>query len=293
MDEITKIVFEANKERRTLNLDDIKNICYHFVRRNGYKPLSNIEIADRCRIVEAGKVYIDNKQLGFYKREDNSVFYFYDTICDFSLDKANEFNSEYSPEETTIDVLNYYFLTLIFHELVHVRQDYLAKSNYNGFEKKLFSIFNTFGNGDEIYDNNKYDIITEVNARNLSYILAFNVYSKLPKNFVTKYDKMVYQLSILKLLLYSNYDINLKNDEVYSPAERIGDALTDQMLSSFNMTINDYAKLIYSMDKLTLYNKLMCGLPISLNEYAYTNLLISELGSGLDVDAIKKIQKRI
>jgi hypothetical protein len=294
MDEITKIIIEANKERRIINLDDIRNICYYIGKKNGFKPFNDIKISDKCSIVdEEGTRYTDENMLGFYNKSENALYYFYDTILDFSLEKANKFKNEYSQEGTPVDVLNYYFLTLILHELVHVKQDYLVKSVYNGFEKKILSIFNEFSSGDEIYDNNQFDIITEVNARNESVVNAFNIYSNLPKNFFTEYDKGVYQLSMLKQLFYSNYDVSEKDEEVYGPAERMGDVLTDQMLAPFNMDISDYARLIYGTNRLTLYNKLMYGLPISLNEYAYGNLLISELSSGLNINAIKKLQKRI
>ena len=146
---------------------------------------------------------------------------------------------------------------------------------------------------DEQYRNNYSNMLNEVNSENVGIVSANYIFSRLPKNFLTNHDRKCYQLQTLKSILYANYEVVPKYETIVSPAERIVEAFDDETLAKMNLTIEKYSELISNTDNLTLYKKLMLGLPISYSEYGYANLLIDELTNGIDINAIKKLQKRL
>ncbi len=280
MDFVTNTIFECNKERRLITRDEIKSICNYICNLQGYK-INGIEIYD---------VYNKYpKDTGLYSRKDKKLYFFYDGIINNITDSANAFRELYNTEGSIFDNFNFFFLICILHELAHVRQDYITELPRNTLEKKIFSIFLRFTDDDPFY-RDIHDIdLKEVNAFNVSYINAYNIYKKLPGNFFTKEDLKGYQLATIKWLLQGNYDIVTVGETINSPAEKVADTI----IKNTKITTEEYAKLIYSNDDITLYKKLALGLPISYLEYAYVNLLIDELESGIEIDTIKRLQKKI
>ena len=280
MDFITNIIYECNKERRLLTNDEVLRISNYICKLRGYN-LNNIEIY---------KKYTKSpKDTGDYSRIDKKVYYFYDGIIDNITDSANYFRELYNPEGSIFDNLNFFYLINIFHELMHVRQDHIIGLPGNSIEKRIFSLFFKFTDDDSFY-REIHDIdLKEVNANNLSYINAYKVFSKLPSNFLTKQDKKCYQLATLKWLLQGNYDIVTVGEEINSPAEKVANTV----INNTNISTEEYAKLIYSNSDLTLYKKMILGLPIKYSEYAYANLLIDEISNDIEIDGIKRLQKKI
>ena len=282
MDEILKVILNCNKERRLLNGDDIRNICNVVIKRNKYDFIKDIKVAKK-------HPFKDDCAGTFCEDE---LFFFYDGIVKFITENCDTFTDSYQVDSATVDICNYYFLSIIFHELAHARQHFLINRNYDSLEKRIFSFFFEMGKNRDFYEANYHDDLTEVNANNVSFVTANYFYSKLPFNFMTSHDKIVFQLQTMKLLLYANYEIDPTKEVTMSPAERIVSSFDEDILKKANMSIEKYAKMIYN-NNLTLYKKLMLGLPISYLEYSYANLLIDELNVDEDVHALKKIQKRI
>ena len=158
----------------------------------------------------------------------------------------------------------------------------------------MFTFFIKISRGDkDFYHSAAYDHNPiEVNAENVGYVTTQYLYSKLPINFVSNEDNRIYQKITLGRLLHCNYEFNPKTIEVYSPTERVADYFTDELLQKGNMDMDKYAKIVCDND-VSLYKKLMLGLPITYPEYTYADLLIKSLDMNVDGNMIKKLHKRI
>ena len=291
MDYITKLVLDCNRDRQLLGMLDIKNIANYIIEKRNY-PVKKVLIARKWEPKE--KINGGNFVCpALYNKEDKNLYFFRDGLIDFVCKHGNEFKSEYNPEGTIFDAFNFWILICIFHELNHARQEKILNSSNSSLEKKLIGPFTNLCFGDEQYRNNYSNMLNEVNSENVGIVSANYIFSRLPKNFLTNHDRKCYQLQTLKSILYANYEVVPKYETIVSPAERIVEAFDDETLAKMNLTIEKYSELISNTDNLTLYKKLMLGLPISYSEYGYANLLIDELTNGIDINAIKKLQKRL
>lgn len=282
MDEILKIIMRCNQNRELLSIDDVKKICYIVLKRNGYDFVKDVIMARKDPNDEnCGGV--------FYK--DKIVFY-YDGIINIITKYSDKFTELYHFDGSIIDILNYFYLIIIFHELAHARQHYLATGRHSSLEKNIFSLFFSLSKDDGFYDENYDNLLTEVNAKNVSFMTAIYFYSKLPRTFFTSDDYKSYQTSMLKTMLYKNYTIVSKQEKVISPAEKVMVNLDEELLSKRNLDLDKYCRMIYRND-LTLYKKIMLGLPISYMEFAYANLLIDSIEAEDEMNVLKRLQKRI
>ena len=281
MDEILKIIFKCNKERKLLNPDDVKKICWIILKRNNYSFVNKIDFLSHDPNGEncAGLYY------------DDHLFFFYKGIIKMIEEHGDQLNDLYSLDGARVDIYNYYYLTIIFHELAHVRQHYIANSSHSSLEKQIFKLSFDLSSNREFYEENYCDILTEVNAENVAKITTIYLYSRLPKNFVTKYDLDAYQLDTLGSILHHNYENVAKKDIIISPSERLVDSFTESILEQVHINYDKYIKLINN-NNLTLYKKMMLGLPISYQEFAYAESLYSRLKSDDSFNVIKKLQKK-
>lgn len=282
MDEVIKIVLERNSERKLLTVDDVKKICFTILKKNGYNFVKNVIVFD--------KNPNDEDCAGVYHEEN--IFFFYDVVINMLESSVERFNQTYQVDESSVDVYNYFYLGIIFHELAHVRQYSIMNSKRSSLEKKLFTIFINLSHNRDFYDENYSDILTEVNANNVSLVTTNYIYSKLPKNFFTQNDRTIYQSLFLRMILYDNYEIAPKKDEIISPAERVVSKFDEEILFYLDTDLEHCLKLIYD-NNLTIYKKLMLGLPISYQEYAYCNLLDGRIEVEKEINAVKKLRKRI
>ncbi len=280
MDEIIKIIYNANKERRLFTFDEVIKICSLVIDKKQYDFVSTIRVYAKTPSQDIAQ--LDNGELIFYYKE---VLKYLEESCD-------KFTDMYHIEGTSIDVLNFYYLVTIMHELAHLRQIKYRLSEFNSLEKDIFTLFNNLSMDYEFY-RRTYDYnLNEVNAENVAYITSQYLFSKLPPNFVTPNDKRVYQQVVLARMLYANYEVDYKEASIYSPSERITDYFTDEIFKKNNFTLNQYADIV-TRDNLTVYKKLLFGLPISLSEYSYVDLINGALANGENVNAVKRLQKRI
>lgn len=310
MNELTKIAMICNAERRIITKDEIRKICDYVINRQGYKSSTIIVLDNIMDLLE--KLDFDNytnnptyKSLikdiedgrfnnthGLYSPDENIIFYFYNNIKKHSEEGTELVQKEYSIDGSYYDIMNFFNFTCIIHELAHLRQNTILNNSRSSIEKKLFKLFINFNRSSNIYQNNYNVLPTEVNAENVAYINTYNIFSKLPDNFFSLSDRISYGLITLKRLLYANYQLYGKEDLVYGPTEIIANSLNNEILKPFNLDIDKYINLIND-NNLTLYKKLMLGLPIDVSEYAYANLLVDELSSGLDINITNKLCKRL
>ena len=283
MDEIIKIVFNRNKERKLLTATDVKKICHIILKKKGYNFVKHIKVFSHNPV--------DSTCAGVY--HDENIFFFYNEILDMIQSNFEKFSSVYKIDGANADIYNYFYLNIVFHELAHVRQYARIDNNHDSLETRIFSMFLKLSSNRDFYEQNYSDILTEINANNVSLVTTNYIYSKLPRNFITKNDWQVYQSVLLNTLLYNNYAIINKKDEIISPAERIINCFNEDILSSLNTTLDKCLKTINSINNITLYKKLMLGLPISYLEYSYANLLNDRLNSDDKINVVKKLQKKI
>lgn len=285
MDEILKIIIKCNKARKMFSVDDVKKICHIVLKNNKYDFIKKIGFAKKHPEKEnCGGVFLGD-----------SIYFFYEGIINSLTLYADKFTEAYGEafDGATVDIFNYYYLTIIFHELAHARQHYLViNSKHSSPEKKLFTYSFNLESDRDYYEENYDNLITEVNANNVAHMTATYFYNKLPLNFISRTDKNVFRSEMMNVLLYGHYVIDPYQEVVESPAERIAYTLEDSRINSANIDIEEYAKLVLS-NKFTLYKKLMLGLPISYLEYAYAKLLIDILPKSEDINVVKKLQKRI
>ena len=283
MNDIIKIIFKCNQGRRILNADDVKNICLIILKKNKYNFVKEVRVFKNNPI--------DSKCAGVY--QNGNIFFFYDEIIDLIHQSYEDFSSCYTIDGSAIDIYNYFYLGIIFHELAHVRQNAIINGKRSCLEKKLFSIFLNLSQNKDFYNKNYHDILTEVNANNVALITTNYLYSKLPKNFITINDYKCYQSSLIKLVLHDNYEILSKKDDIISPAERVIDKFDEEILFYLDMSLDDILKLIYCNDNLTMYKKIMLGLPLTYLEYSYVHLLYDRLNVEDDINVVKKLQKKL
>ena len=283
MNEILKIILKCNRERKLLSGDDVKEICNIILKRNKYYFVNKIDILSHNPN--------DENCAGLY--HDDHLFFFFDGIVNMLQGYCDDTTDLYTFDGAKVDIYNFYYLTIIFHELAHVRQQYIMDTARSSIEKKIFTLFLNLSLNREFYQENYCNILTEINAENVALVTANYFYSQLPKNFVTKNDRKAYQLSTLGTLLHSNYEIVSKKEMVISPSEHLIDSLNDDILASQNMNCDQYLNLIYKQNNLTIYKKMMLGLPLEYQEYAYAELLYNRLKSDDEINVIKKLQKRL
>ena len=118
MDEILKIIVKCNKERKLLDTDDIKKICHIVIKRNKYDFVKDVMVAKAHPTDESchGSFYGDK------------IVFFSDGLIKALTEYVDKFTEAYQIDGSTVDILNYYTLATIFHELAHARQHYLINS---------------------------------------------------------------------------------------------------------------------------------------------------------------------
>ncbi len=283
MEKIIEIILNCNSKRKLLSFDDVREICQIILDKSNCSFVNKIDLfQDNPVEKNCAAVYYDDH-----------IFFFFEPILEKLDNCCTELLECKKMHGSRVDVYNYFYLGIIFHELAHVRQYYITQKKHNSLEKKIFKIYLNLSENRDFYHDNYFNILTEVNANNVASVMANYIYSKLPRNFLTQNDRNIYQSNMLRNLLYDNYEIDINKEVVISPSERITENLSNEILSNSKIDLNKYLMLIYSQNNLTIYKKLMLGLPISYLEYAYVNLLSDELYGSDKINVTKKLQKII
>ena len=247
MEKVLKIIEKKMSINERLDKDDILSIIDEYVRANKLESFIK-------------KVYFVNENdfdyTAFYNQEKLYLVFVMNKIYENAITNYNyvsnsiniNFNSFY----------NYYLLVSLFHELKHVMQ---YKKMFLGFKDNFLTIYNEDEILKNIYDDKKlyftyHDLFPrerEANIFSISETLKY--FCMLKRGLVSKEELKYYQLHYVNTLL-SGYDRNLFN--IKSPFEKL------VKLGNVNklMQIDDINEVY-----LTLYNRVLLGLPISKKEY--------------------------
>lgn len=286
MDEIVKIVLQRNKERKMLTNSDVKRICNIFIGLSKIESVNEINFEFESPHEGYGDYYWDSEN-------KTGIISFYTETVEKALELKYRANiSEHIFDGTKIDVYNWYYLNAIFHEFSHAKDRDLINKNKKSKEAKLAGIVEKLPAIRDFYETNYYDMPNEVKARNNGNLRAYEVYEKLPIEFLSNNDRLFYKFITLAEMK-ETYIILPEEEKIESPIERIFDYADDYNLAKAGIDVNQFRSLIYDKNNFTLYNRLMLGLPITYQEYGYIHILQECLESQVDVDFTKKLQKRL
>ena len=275
MDEIIKLIIERNYKRKVLNNEDIKIISELIINLKKYNSyVSNINFSSKNE--DKTVATYDGNELCFYKK---GLDYLKSCVInDGSLDGSK------------IDLINFQILSSIFHELAHVRQAIMMDYYYNN-EAKIYRICEKLYELKNFYNDNYEIMLNEVNAFALGNLNAYKVYRNIPNNLINVNDKNVYKSIVIDTII-SNYEVDLDKEKIKSPSELLLDNLNNYDLSLCNLDYNYIEKVIKDCQDYSLYHKLLLGLPISFDSYAYVNMYREKSNYNKDYKFIKKLQKR-
>ena len=282
MKEILELVLERNKERKLLTKKDVKRICELMIGINHYTNVQKIMFHKIDSEYEQCGGFFDGEKITFYTEGIESII------------EEEYKNISYSKDMdgSKIDAYNFLYLTVIFHELAHVRQDKIVNEGKNTLETELFSISNKLLYlPHDFYIENYDNFPIEVNAFSKGSLDAFQVYKKIPKPDLTENDYYNYASYTLSQLTRF-YDVDCIEEDVISPSERILVNADEYNLSKFEVSLMDFTKIVTEPNKESLYQKLMLGLPITFMDYAYINLLEMGLEDNQKIPFVKKLQKK-
>ena len=282
MDEIFKIVLGKNKKRKVLNESDIRRICHIINGMNNF--LCEPEI----------KFGIKSSQNERFRAETNfEKITFFLPVMEKSLEEAYlETTRTNVFDGTKEDYYNYLILSIIFHEFAHVRQKDRIFKGYNDIETKLMAICKKLMMIKGFYAGNYNVIASETDAHARGAINAYKIYSALPSEYIPEPDRIVYATQTMDTFL-SEYVVCAKTEIVKSPSEILFEKASVYNLPGFGINEDTYHNLVYGKNDLTLYRKLLLGLPLTFSEASYVNMLTTCVGLGEKVDFIKKLQKRL
>ena len=282
MDEILKIVLLRNKQRKLLSNNDVKRICEIIIGINNYSGVDYVEFQ---------KNDPDDENCGGRCMDDHLVFYT-DGIEKIMDETYKCIVSNFNLDGCKVDILNFCYLIIIFHEFAHVRQYELIGKGKGTLEEKLYLICHKLTRIRDFYNDNYVNMLTEVNAFAKGAFDAYSVYSKLPKEYLTEKDKIAYQTYSLEEAT-DFYQVDSNKEIVISPAERLFRSADQFNISKCDVDINKFKELVYGKHDLTMYKKLIVGLPLTYQEYAYINLMDDSIRDGPDINCIKKLRKKM
>ena len=158
--------------------------------------------------------------------------------------------------DLSINDRNAIILNLIFHEFIHALQekrtcDCLKYSNFDNFEAKLIALSDLLKIEQQKDSNIYYAIPTERWAHIKSYIWCINVLSLDKEKYFDLIKKM-------KMALYTHILVNY---------EFIDDNLVSSLEKFLVLTNNLEDMYLIDKEGLSLEQRILYGLPISLEEY--------------------------
>ena len=280
MDEIFKIVCERNRKRQILNQRDIRRICNIIINSYDY----NEEVH-----VTFDKSLPNNESLYAYTL-DNYVIFFTEVMMKVAEEKYNLINRKFDGCKT--DFFNHFILGAIFHEFTHVAQFDSIDRGKKNLETRLFIICNKLKKIKEFYGENYRFFIDEKQAFGQSDIQVYSIFSRMPQEIVNDRDKNFYAELAMRNLI-ACYEVDANKDGIISPSETLLYKASFYNLEKQDIDVNQFTNLVYKQNGFTLYKKLLLGLPVTFEEYAYANLIYDCIDEGQDVDFVKRLQRKL
>ncbi len=270
MEDILKIIYICNKNRKILSKHDIKRICEIIIKEKKYDSYVNKINFKSHEELDSVATY-DGNELCFYK--DGLELLKSITVSDANLNGSK------------IDLINYKILSTIFHEFAHVRQHIITNSYTD--ESRIYRICEKLYHIDNFYEDNYSIMLNEVNAFALGNLNAYKIYKNLPRGIITVNDINFYKRDVLNTVL-SSYEVDLDKEKVKSPSEQLLNVLKKYDCIKI---YDELKKIIEGSKNYNLYNRLLVGLPISFKNYAYVNMFATNFNND-DYKFIKKLQKK-
>lgn len=277
VEEILKIVLPRNIKNKRLNKDDIRKICYILINKMKYDKMVRriIFIKDNDNMDDVAS--FDGEDLVFYLLNG------YDLANDNYQKLKNDNIYLYGG---AISYINFEILNTVFHEFAHIRQDYLVCKRINNKEAEIYRIcYQILDNIKGFYKDHYEIFLTEVNAFNEGMLKAFNIYKNAPSDIISKNDKEIYARLAFNEVIgkYSKED-----DIIKSSSESLLEVLNYYQNDYNHLGINRLRELIYQ-NNYSLFERLKMGLPISIKEYNYLNILYENIP--VNYNFVKKIKK--
>ena len=282
MEEILKIILLRNQQRKLLTREDVKRIFEIIIRINKYTSVDYITF-EKCDP--------EDENCGGKCMSDHFIFYT-DGIDKIMDNTYQTIINNFDLDGCKVDILNFCYLIILFHEFAHVRQHELVAKGKNTLETKLFEISQNLTRFKDFYKDNYANMITEVNAFSKGAFDAYRVYSKLPSKLLTKNDRAAYQSYALEEAT-DFYIVDSVTEKISSPSERLFKNADYFNVSKCDVDINEFKSLVFDKNDLDLYHRIILGLPLSFQEFAYIHLLDSTIKEGEDINFIKKLQKKM
>ncbi len=282
MDEILKIVLDRNKKRKVLSKNDIRRICEIIISKSNFYVVPNISF---------GTESTNNKSFAADTGLDEVKFYM--PVLEESLENSyEEINTTSIFDGTREDYYNYRILEVIFHEFSHVRQNDKIIKGHSDIDTRLFYICDKLRAIKGFYSENYSLFSLETDAYARGFINSYLIYSRFPKEYMPERDRTSYASMVMKTLI-SPYIVSSSKETIKSPSEILLEKADNYNLSKRGIDIETYRGLVNGRNDLTLYKKLLLGLPLTYSEASYVNMLKSCVEVGEKVDFIKKLQKRL
>lgn len=277
IEEILKIVLSRNINKKILNKDDIRRICYIIIKRMKYEKMVRRILFEKRNNEFDDVASFDGEDLIFYVDSGMELSCRnYENLKDQSIYLNGGI----------ISYFNFEILNTIFHEFAHIRQDYLICRRINNKEAEIYHMcYKIVEKIKGFYKDNYEIILTEVNAFNDGMIKSFNIYKNAPLDAVCKHDKEIYAKIALKEIL-SNY--NMCNNRIFSSSEVLIETLKYYNYDDCKNYVIRLEDLVYH-NNFSLYERLKMGLPISDKEYKYLNILYDNIPTNYNF--VKKIKK--
>lgn len=201
----------------------------------------------------------NNMHLGHYNLKTNKIVLNDEKIIKFGYKLFDKLQNRFEINENYYTYfLNFYYLYIIYHELVHVSQKARYESNINKKDdvfNYLFELcFSLHSNDNSFYKENHDFFPMEIDANNTGYLKAYTLmeYTKLPG----KECKMMY-LQYLHSLLNNYQKIN--NERIITPIDKLA-------MENGNVDINKIGELL-NESKLSKIERMNLGLNITSKEY--------------------------
>lgn len=235
-------------DKYVIKEDDIKEIALSYIKAN------NLE-------AYLSDIYTDNSSnhLGYYNFKTKEIVLNDKKVVEFGYRLFDKLQNKHQlGEDYYTYFLNFYYLYIIYHELMHVSQ----KAKYEMSHGKDNDIFNylyelsyKLHNNDNFFYKTNHDLFPmEIDANNNGYLTAYNImnYTKLPGK-----EARIMHLQYLFSLLV-NYE-KTDDSKIISPIEKL--ALENDDVNLYE--IFDIAR----RTNLSKIERLNLGLPISTKEY--------------------------
>ena len=194
--------------------------------------------------------------LAYYNVSTNKIVFNNIEIKNFCYKLFDKLQKMYQIDDAYFTYfINFYYLHVIYHELMHVSQKAEFERNDSEIFCYLYGLCSLLHKDNNTFYKENHEIFpTEIQANNISYLTAYNLinHTKLP----ARKARIMYLQYLASLT--SNYK-KISKKAVLSPIDLLN-------VKNSIVDINEINKLLYS-ERLSRIDRMNLGLPITSKEY--------------------------